>query len=55
MGVVYDVPAPLATYLVVTQSAELVDDEEERASEQRMFRGVWPPFSVAAERRRREK
>ena len=54
VGVVYDLPPPLATYLVVTMSAELVDAADATPSnrtERRGFSGYWIR-GVAADHRR---
>ena len=49
VGIIYSLPAALASYLVVTQSAEFVDDSAAIRLETQLFRGVPPPPAVAAD------
>ena len=57
VGATYDVAPSLATYLIVTQSAEAVEPSAHRAPdprEKREFRGAFPPLAIAADRQRRK-
>jgi hypothetical protein len=49
VGITYNLPAALASYLVVTLSAEFVEDTEAVRPETQLFRGVPPPPSIAAD------
>ena len=49
VGITYNLPPALASYLVVTLSAEFVDDNEAVRRETQLFRGVPPPPAIAAD------
>jgi len=53
VGRIYDVPAELATYLIVTRSAEPAELPAGR-ERRRHFSGKTLPFPVAADRRRHD-
>ena len=49
VGITYNLPPTLAAYLVVTMSAEFVDDTVDVRPETQLFRGVPPPPAIAAD------
>ena len=49
VGITYNLPAALASYLMVTQSAEFADGTDATRPETQLFRGVPPPASIAAD------
>ena len=47
VGIAYNLPQTLAAYLLLTQSAEAVEDSEPDRPETRLFRGVPPQPHIA--------
>jgi hypothetical protein len=55
VGLTYDVPTSVATYLIVTQCAEPLAEAEPSIAaqaDQRMFSGDWRDWAVAADTKR---